>query len=524
MITEPSRKRLTVAILAIGGQGGGVLADWIVQLGAHNGCFAQGTSVPGVAQRTGSTIYYIELFPDSGLGTGHDPILALAPAPGDVDIVIASELMEAGRAMVRGFVSADRTTLIASSHRVYSIGEKSALGDGRSDSGKVLEAAGIRSRRLIQFDMEAVAERAGSVISSVLFGALCASRALPFTQDQFEVAIRDSGVAVAANLAGFRAGMEGAEVTAPEQPAHVSVTPAPTTEAGRVLAGRVEKDLPLKAQRLALEGVRRLMDYQDARYAALYLDRLSVVRMLDDGRDDFELTAELARHLALWMSYEDTIRVADLKTRGSRFDRVLTEIRATPDQLVNVTEFMSPRLREVCETMPVSLGRAVLESRFLSSMIAPFVGRGRHVTTTGIGWFLAMRALAGLRRWRPGTLRYHEEQARIENWLALIGEAARSEGSEVALELVRCQRLVKGYGDTHARGLASYHAVLDAYRRASERTGLAGMLRRLGEAALLDEYGTALGSAVGDLALSEVPATTPPERAQEFRIERRQAS
>src|SRR5215469_16981970 len=110
---RPSRRRITIAILALGGQGGGVLADWIIALANREGYLAQGTSVPGVAQRTGATVYYIELFPK----TARPPVLALSPMPGDVDIVIAAELMEAGRAILRGFVDRDRTTLITSTHR-----------------------------------------------------------------------------------------------------------------------------------------------------------------------------------------------------------------------------------------------------------------------------------------------------------------------------------------------------------------------------------------------------------------------
>ena len=85
-----SRQRITIAIMALGGQGGGVLADWIIALAERENYTAQGTSVPGVAQRTGATIYYIELFPKSGQA----PVLALSPMPGDVDILIAAELME----------------------------------------------------------------------------------------------------------------------------------------------------------------------------------------------------------------------------------------------------------------------------------------------------------------------------------------------------------------------------------------------------------------------------------------------
>ena len=66
MLSSPSSialQPIKIAILAMGGEGGGVLADWIVNLGEENGYFAQTTSVPGVAQRTGATIYYVELFP-----------------------------------------------------------------------------------------------------------------------------------------------------------------------------------------------------------------------------------------------------------------------------------------------------------------------------------------------------------------------------------------------------------------------------------------------------------------------------
>src|SRR5436190_23857831 len=148
---------IKIAILAMGGEGGGVLADWIVDLGEANGYFAQTTSVPGVAQRTGATIYYVELFPNVERGAdGRKPILALMPLPGDVDVVLASELMEAGRAVQRGLVTADRTTLVASTHRVYSITEKTAMGDGRVASDALLGHAAAAAKRFVRFDMPAV--------------------------------------------------------------------------------------------------------------------------------------------------------------------------------------------------------------------------------------------------------------------------------------------------------------------------------------------------------------------------------
>ncbi|MBS0285108.1 MAG: 2-oxoacid:acceptor oxidoreductase family protein, partial [Proteobacteria bacterium] len=213
------RDRITIAILALGGEGGGVLADWIQEVASRNGYITQGTSVPGVAQRTGSTVYYIEMIRRGAGGANRpDPVLAMMPVPGDVDIVIASELMEAGRAILRGFVSEDRTTLIGSTHRVYAIAEKAAMGDGTGAGARILDAAERRSHRFIGFDMAAAASASGSVISSVMFGALAASESLPFPRDAFEDAIRHGGKASESNPKGFELGVNRARNGDPAAP------------------------------------------------------------------------------------------------------------------------------------------------------------------------------------------------------------------------------------------------------------------------------------------------------------------
>jgi indolepyruvate ferredoxin oxidoreductase beta subunit len=197
---------IKLAILAVGGQGGGVLADWIVDVAERNGFLAQSTSVAGVAQRTGATIYYIELCRDAG----RLPVFALSPSQGDVDILIAAELMEAGRAIMRGFVTPERTTLIASSHRIAAVSEKIEPGDGRASSVKVRETAELASKRFIAFDMEKIAVENGSMISASLLGALAGSGALPFPRETYEKTILASGRGVKASLAAFAGGYEGA--------------------------------------------------------------------------------------------------------------------------------------------------------------------------------------------------------------------------------------------------------------------------------------------------------------------------
>lgn len=487
--TQPAqRNRICIAILAMGGQGGGVLADWIQELARHSGWLAQGTSVPGVAQRTGSTVYYIEL---ARPVDGRLPIMAQMPVPGDVDIVIASELMEAGRAMLRNFSTADRTTLITSTHRVYAISEKAAMGDGRGSSDRIIESAGRRSKRFIGFDMEAATERSSSVISAVMFGALAGSLALPFARSEFEHAIKESGIAVKSNLAGFDEGFKAAQgaVAMPNEPS--SPLPQPTTAMGRRLHARLIEQLPAAAHTNASHGVQRMMDYQDGAYAELYLDRLESVARLD--RAAFTLTAETARHLALWMSYEDTIRVADLKTRDTRLARVRSEVSAEADQLLGVTEFMHPRLREICETLPVGLGRAILSSKGMSSFLERFFKSGRYVETTSLRWFLMLRTLAKFRRFRRSSLRFHEESERIERWLDDV-RAAAAHDPELALEWVLCQRLIKGYGDTFERGLRNFNSIRSAFLALPEQRRTAQWLADARAKALADDRGQALTS------------------------------
>lgn len=489
--------RISIAILGLGGQGGGVLADWIVQLGEANGFVAQGTSVPGVAQRTGSTVYYVEWIPAGPRA----PILALMPVPGDVDIVIASELMEAGRAIQRGFVDA-RTTLIASTHRIYAIAEKSALADGRASSARILAAAEARSGRFVGFDMDALSSATGSVISAVLFGALAGADALPVPRGAFEAAIRAGGKAVEANLRGFAAGFDAARqppappAAAPAAADDAFVPPQPTSAAGRALAARIADTLPAPAHGFAAEGVRRLMDYQDGAYAGLYIDRLARIAAVDGTGG--ALTREAARHLALWMSYEDTIRVAALKIRASRMARVREEVRAEPDQIIAVIEYLHPRFEEVCETLPAAIGARLIDSPGWRRRLAPLFERGRHVETTGIRWFTLMAVLASLRRIRRRTLKYQREQARIEAWLQRVVAAAARDGA-LAVELVRCQRLIKGYGDTHARGLHRFERIMAVADELGDRTDGGDIVARLRTAALADEAGTALDAELARL-------------------------
>ena len=274
----------------------------------------------------------------------------------------------------------------------------------------------------------------------------------------------------------------------------------------RALLERIAADFPVAAHSLLREGVRRLIDYQDLAYAGLYLDRVaSLARGPVDAAG--QLVAESARHLALWMSYEDTARVAELKTRGERFARVRQEVRAGSDQVLAIDEYLHPRLQEIAETVPAALGRRIAREGWLRRAVERATRRGRVVTTSSLAGFVLLRTVAAMKRWRRSTTRYATENAAIEGWLARIAATAAT-NPELAVEVARCQRLVKGYSDTHERGVRNFETVMAAVQKAG--TALApATLRELREAALADEHGTAARRHPG-AARARLTASRPP--------------
>jgi len=492
--TSPQTRAITIAILAMGGEGGGVLADWLVDLAEHNGFLAQTTSVPGVAQRTGATIYYLEMFAKHSIPEGSQPVFALSPFPGHVDIVLASELMEAGRALQRGLVNSERTTLITSSHRVYAMTERIAMGDGRMDSDKLMAGAKAAAHQFIAADFSAMSESFGSLIGPALYGALAASGQLPFTRQQFEETIQRGGIGVASSLQAFAAGFEEAQaqLNAGETPA---ATEPPSKNALKTSVGprlqalalKIENEFRTAAHANLLAGIARLTDYQNETYAKLYLDRLaSLNQTAPQSELGNEMVAEAARHLALWMSYEDTVRVADLKIRRSRFERVSHEVKQSTAQMLDINEFLHPRLEEIADTLPAAMGRWLLQTPWARNFVGRFTKQGRIVKTTSLRGYLLLYFVAELRVTRPYSLRYALEQERISEWLNVIQGLVPTHGA-LALQVIKAQQLVKGYGDTHSRGWRNFQRLLTALPQFQNEADAANRLQKLQKIALSDD-------------------------------------
>jgi len=515
MIARQRKWPIAIAIQALGGQGGGVLVDWIVSLAESNGFVAQSTSVAGVAQRTGSTIYYIEMLPlDMLPGDGRQPILAQMAVPGEVDIVIASERIEAGRALQRGFITRDRTTVIVSSHRNYSTEEKAAPGNGIVDADRVIDEVRAHARRVIEQDLQAIAVENGSVISASLFGALAGSGELPFPQDAFEETVRRSGVGVEASLRALRATADLTRqpgTSAPRAPSmHTAPRALPLRAAApalQPLVDRIRRGFPESTWPMLGEGLARVVEFQDVAYGAEYLDRMERVLARESAagsqRSAYPITEEAARQVAVAMAYDDVIRVADLKTRADRFVRIRGELGAGTDACISTEEYFHPGLDELCSTLPARVGMWIESTPKVRNWISRRLDRGRRIGSGTVAGYLQLRAVAGLRRWRRGTLRYRVERAHLDEWLERV-ENAIGRDPALGLEIVRCRRLVKGYSDTHARGTNRFDRLMTAAQMLLGRSGAADSLAELREAALQDASGAALETRWRELGLAMV--------------------
>jgi indolepyruvate ferredoxin oxidoreductase beta subunit len=199
------------------------------------------------------------------------------------------------------------------------------------------------------------------------------------------------------------------------------------------------------------------------------------------------------------MAYDDVIRVADLKVRSSRLARVRAEVGAKADQIVYTTEYMHPRMEEVCGTLPKRLGQWIEDRPKLFAWLDRWVNKGRRVRTGTLFWFISLYILSALRGTRRGTLRHFRETAHREAWLA-TATSLLSSNYDLALEALECRRLVKGYSDTHARSLSKFDRVMAAIPRLAKRDDGAAWLRRLRQAALVDEEGIALDGALKTIA------------------------
>ncbi len=198
------------------------------------------------------------------------------------------------------------------------------------------------------------------------------------------------------------------------------------------------------------------------------------------------------------MTYEDAIRVADLKIRRTRFDRVRQEARADSNQIVEIHEYLHPGIEEITDMLPSGLGRWVLTTGWAKRLLERFTRKGRIVTTTSLTGFLQLYGLAALRIWRRRSLRFQREREVMDQWLAQLLEIGRSDYA-LAAELAQCPRLLKGYGETHRLGTRNFEAIMSSVPHLRGKSDAAGCVKKLREAALADDSGAKLTEALREV-------------------------
>ena len=482
-----------ILICAMGGEGGGVLMNWIVNAAWQKGYPVQATSVPGVAQRTGATTYYIEMLPEVLAVGSPQPVFALIPTAGEVDILIATEAAEAARAAGNGLVTPDRTHLIASTSRVYLMPEKLAMTDGRIDNDQIATILDKCAHKSVLFDANQAAKDAGAIVNAVMLGAIAATGVIGIDLDDFIVAIEKEGKAVASNIAGLKSGFSIATG---------EVTPAKTEQDNiiSISEDRMQSDFPDSVQPVLVHALKRLTDFQNEAYTSTYLDRLEVFK--DNDPDLLEI---VAKQLALRMTYEDIIRVAQAKIRAERFERIRGETSAQPGDLVIITEFFKPGIAEVSDMLPSGMAKSLIAWGEKNGKIENF-GFGMEVTTTSIIGFLKVWFLAKLKWWRPRSYRWQVENATIEDWLELV-ESADALNAGFAMEVAELARLIKGYGSTHRRGVRNYSRIVEELVRPILTSGTVPgdgieRVREARDAATTDPDGETLDNVLSKLGVS----------------------
>lgn len=516
---------ITLLLCALGGEGGGVLSQWLYEVAVRCGHSAQSTSIPGVAQRTGATTYYVEICPLADLVlSGLRPVFSLNPVPGAIDLLVSSELLETVRQIGLGMASAERTMVLSSSARALTVAEKMQMADGRLDAAALLAALQRHSRASEVFDMTAMAREAGTVISAVMLGAIAASGVLPFAREAYEATIRAAGRGVEASLRGFALGHDTVLQRRRQREAlsHAAAPAAP--KATPSLPADWQQRFPAPLHALLALARERLVDYQDAAYAESFAQRLEQVLEAERAGDPasaqgFALTLEAARWLALWMAFDDVVRVAALKLRASRAARVKREVAAREDEIVKVFDHFKPGAAEIAGLLPAGAARRLLawdEARRARGR-EPWALPLKIGTHTVLG-ALALRVVAGLKGQRRRGSRFAIEQALIERWLAALVQGAR-EHWPLGHEIAQCGRLIKGYGSTNERGKLNLLHVIDHLATPAAMADPAARARAIASArvaALADDAGRGL-----DQALLAHGAPPRPLRAQPIRWYRR---
>ncbi len=462
----------------MGGQGSALLADWLFNAAQQAGYTAQTVGLPGLSQRGGSTSYYIEVLlstgPDLPVARSDDDDVMFChfPVPGEVDIILAQEFLELGRALQRGFASPS-TAIIASTHRVYSLAEKMPESGGVASDEDIRRLVAELAGHFTGFDALALARDNGLeevTVNAILLGVVSASEVLPIGEGVYREAIRRTGVAVDANLSAFDLGCkyvtrkETSEdrVTPRRRDDRIqelsAQLPARTRRRFISLATSEVAEYAPQLQDTLVEACYLLTDYQDLSYASNFLSAVNVVCSVDSRDRGYELSRLFAAGLASLMCYEDVSQVARFKTSQRRFVGIRKNMGIQKGQLYEVTDYFSPEADELFSMLPPLAHRA-FSAVFRGHAVLRYRSR-----TTQLPGFLLLLMMTGMRRWRRRSRRYGREADMWRSFQEAVVEFARLD-YELGCLAARSAQMVKGYGAIRRRHIEAVRFFLEEMLR-----------------------------------------------------------
>jgi hypothetical protein len=257
-------------------------------------------------------------------------------------------------------------------------------------------------------------------------------------------------------------------------------------------------DLPAGAAAVVSEGIHLLMDYQGPGYAQLYVDRLR--RFVGRQGVDDAMIGEIARLMAMRMSYDDPIRIAQMKLGEYAEAPGVPGIPSSDD----VRQF---RLDELVGALPATVAEPVLDTlEYVGWVHKPVSIR----FSTANKWGLRrLKIEAALRRWRLFSVRYGNERAWVERWLHMIDRSLTKQPA-AAPEILQTATMVQGYGDAYRQGLADWHLIIDGLAKPTfdgvlPLADLAGAVAEARAAALPDPRQAALKRRIAEIRARAVP-------------------
>jgi hypothetical protein len=268
--------------------------------------------------------------------------------------------------------------------------------------------------------------------------------------------------------------------------------------------------LPEAAVSVVSKGIHLLVDYQGASYAQLYVDR--VRRFVGRPGVDDAMLGEIARLMALRMSYQDPIRIAQLKL--VEFETGAEGLRAQPAD--DVRKF---RLDELIGALPAIVAEPVLDAlEWLGWTHKPVPIRFSAKSRWGVR---RLKIEAGLRRWRLFSVRYAKERALVERWLHMINRSLVKQPT-AASAMVQSADMIEGYGDAYRQSLADWHAIIDGLAKPTfdgvlPLADLAGAVAEARAAIMPDPRQVALKRTIAEIrarALAEAQQSVVPATAE----------